>query len=48
MGVLYVDLSKAFDTLSHPALLEKLKHFGITVILIIGLLIIFLIGSNFV
>ena len=30
VGVLYVDLSKAFDTLSHSALLEKLKSFGIT------------------
>ena len=28
-GVLYVDLSKAFDTLSHSALLEKPKSFGI-------------------
>ena len=30
MEVLYVDLSKAFDTLSHSALLENLKSFGIT------------------
>ena len=30
VGVLYVDLSKAFDTLSHSALLKKLKSFGIT------------------
>ena len=29
-GVLYVDLSKVFHTLSHSALLEKLKRFGIT------------------
>ena len=28
--MLYVDLSKAFDTLSHSDLLEKLKGFGIT------------------
>ena len=27
--MLYVDLSKAFDTLSHSALLEKPKSFGI-------------------
>ena len=47
VGVLYVDLSKAFDTLSHSAQLEKLKKFGITGTLIIGLPIIFLIGSNF-
>ena len=30
VGVLYVDLSKTFDTLSHSALLENLKSFGIT------------------
>ena len=30
VGVLYVDLSKAFDTLSHSVLLEKLKSFGIS------------------
>ena len=30
VGVFYVDLSEAFDTLSHSALLEKLKSFGIT------------------
>ena len=30
MGVLYVNLSKAFDTLSHSALLENLKSLGIT------------------
>ena len=30
MGVLNVDLSKAFDTLGHSALLEKLKSFEIT------------------
>ena len=30
VGVLYVNLSKAFDTLSHSALLEKFKCFGIT------------------
>ena len=30
VGVLYVELSKAFDTSSHAALLEKLKSFGIT------------------
>ena len=30
VGVLYVDLSKAFDALSHSALLEKLKSFEIT------------------
>ena len=30
VGVLDVDLSKAFDTLSHSVLLEKLKSFGIT------------------
>ena len=30
VGVLYVNFSKAFDTLSHSALLEKLKSFGIT------------------
>ena len=30
VGVLYVNLSKAFDTISYSALLEKLKIFGIT------------------
>ena len=30
VGVLYVDLSKAFDTLSHSVLLEKLRSFGIS------------------
>ena len=30
VGVLYVNLSKAFDTISYSALLEKLKSFGIT------------------
>ena len=30
VGVLYIDLSKAFDTSSHSVLLEKLKSFGIT------------------
>ena len=30
VAVLYVGLSKAFDTSSHSALLEKLKSFGIT------------------
>ena len=30
VGMLYVDLSKVFDTLSLSALLEKLKSFGIT------------------
>ena len=30
VGVLYVDLSKAFETLSHFALLGKLKSFRIT------------------
>ena len=30
VGVLYVDFSKDFDTLSHSVLLEKLKRFGIT------------------
>ena len=30
VGVLHVNLSKAFDTLSHSSLLEKLKSFGIT------------------
>ncbi|XP_057299399.1 uncharacterized protein LOC130630019 [Hydractinia symbiolongicarpus] len=29
VGVLYIDLSKAFDTLNHPALLEKLSSCGI-------------------
>ena len=31
VGVLHVKLSKAFDTLSHSSLLEKLKSFGIKV-----------------
>ena len=30
VGVLYIDLSKAFDTLNHSALLEKPKSFRIT------------------
>ena len=30
VGMLYVNWSKAFDTLNHFALLEKLKSFGIT------------------
>ena len=30
VGALYVDLSEAFDTLSHSALLEKFKSFGVT------------------
>ena len=30
VGVLYIDLTKAFDTLSHSVLLEKLKRIGIT------------------
>ena len=48
VGVLFVDLSKAFDRLIHSALLEKLKSFGITGRSIIVLLIIFLKGSNFI
>ena len=29
VGVVFVDLSKAFDTISHNALLSKLSSFGI-------------------
>ena len=29
-GAIYVDLSKAFDTISHASIIEKLPDFGIT------------------
>ena len=34
IDVLYIDIAKAFDTVSHAKLLEKLKLYGITGILL--------------
>ena len=48
VGMLYVDLSKVFNTLSHFALLESLKSFGITGDAHNWFTDSFLIGSNFV
>ena len=33
-GMILVDLQKAFDTLDHGVLLEKMKHFGFRISLI--------------
>ena len=46
-GHILAELYARFNELSHSALLGKLKALKLLVILIIGLLVIFLVGSNF-
>ena len=48
LGALFVDLSKAFDTLSHAILLGKLKSYGIKGIGLNWLKTIYLTENNFV
>ena len=45
LGV-FIDLSKAFDTINHNILLDKLKWSGIRALLIIGLKVKWIINSN--
>ena len=43
---IFIDIEKAFDTVNHPILLEKLNHYGISGITIPGSGHILLTGSS--